>query len=147
MEAVRDQLSQLPPPPPTPQQAAASRPIAFEIWRRFYPHLARRLASDKPLEVGEVWATRSMRMCGYANAREEAVDNMTTFYSEGGDVRLRGDGPKRFFVVWPECLKDPWVEIHRGSETVGKCGAAAFRRSFLGALMCPGSVLGGGRRR
>jgi hypothetical protein len=136
LKGVEDQLAQLPPPPPTRSERAQAGPEARAVWLRLLPRLEARLASDRPLELGAVWATRGFRICGFANAREEAVDDMTPFYSDAGALRLKRDGARRFFKIWPECLKDPYVRIREGEETEGSCGSPHFRATVLGRLIC-----------
>jgi hypothetical protein len=87
--------------------------------------------------VGEVWATRRFRICGYANARSSAVDDMTPFFSVDGEPRLKADNIFVYVLVWQACLKDRWVELHAGTEQTGKCGSEHFRASVLGRRICP----------
>ncbi len=136
-EAVIDQIRQLPLAAPTAAEAAADRPAALRVWSEVKSRLALKLASDRPLEIGEVWATRQRRICGYANARASAVDDMTPFYTVGGTPRLKGEDIFTYVVVWQECLRDRWIELHVGTERTGECGSAHFRSSVLGRRLCP----------
>jgi hypothetical protein len=77
VQIVLDQIALLPPKPPTPAQSAAARPWAMARWRAVYPNLAARLPADSaPLQLGKVWATRTGRLCGLVDRREEGVDNL-----------------------------------------------------------------------
>ena len=134
---VQDQATLWPPPPPTPAETAAATPRAKADWAVVYARLATRLA-DPPPEVGEVWATRSGRICGFVDDRETAVDSMRRFYTVGLRPRLQQDDEAAYRRVWTGCINSRWVELHAGSEKTGFCATTRGRRSVLGRVICAG---------
>ncbi len=129
--AVRDQLSLFPPPPPTPAETAAARPQATRDWAMVAARLQARF-DDKPLEVGEVWATRTGRICGFVDARRTNTDNIQPFFTTP-DLKphMKGDDLWAFMGVWKGCLDDRWVELHVGTEQTGFCASARASRSTI----------------
>jgi hypothetical protein len=134
---VEDQVALWPPPPPTPAQTAAAAPGARADWAVVYARLSARL-TDPPPEVGEVWASRSGRICGFVNDRESAVDGMRRFYTVGLRPLLQSDNGKLYRSVWVGCINSRWVELHAGSEKTGFCATTRGRRSVLGRVICAG---------
>jgi hypothetical protein len=134
---VKDQLALWPPPPPTPEETAAATPRARADWAVVYPRLAARVGEPLP-EVGEVWATRAGRICGFVNHRQTAVDGMQRFYTVGLRPRLQHDDEAAYRRVWVGCINSRWVELHAGSEKTGFCAVARGRRSVLGRVICAG---------
>ncbi len=138
-QTVREMISRLPPPPPTPAQSAAALPGATRDWRVVSTRLQARF-SDKPLELGEVWATRTGRMCGFVTARKSNTDDRERFYATP-DLRphMQVDDPYAFIDVWTACLDDRWVELHAGSEQTGLCASPRGRSSVLArTYLCVG---------
>ena len=128
---VREQVALLPPRPPTPAERAAARPGAMRAWRVVAARLQTRFA-DKPLEVGEVWATRTGRVCGVADERKTNTDDMERFYTTPDlQPHMQDDDQYAFMGVWKACLDDRWVEIRAGSEQTGLCASARGRSSIL----------------
>jgi hypothetical protein len=136
-EIAKDQIAHWPPAPPTPAETQAARPSAEERWRLVHAGLSSRLANPTP-EVGEVWATRSGRICGYVDDRVAAVDGMTRFYSVGLRPMLEHDNEALYRQVWTGCIDSRWVELHAGSEKTGFCASARGRNSVLGRILCAG---------
>jgi hypothetical protein len=134
---VLDQIALLPPKPPTKAQSAAARPWALACWHALYPKLAARLpAGSAPLEFGKVWATRTGRLCGLVNRREERVDDMVPFYTLNGRPMLQDDDVFTYFQIWPRCAFDEWVVLHPGTTYTGFCASARGRRSHFGRGKC-----------
>jgi len=136
---VREQVALLPPRGPTPAQSAASRPLAMRRWQVVKRRLQARF-SDKPLELGEVWATRTGRICGVANERKTNTDDMERFYTTS-DLKphMQDDDAYAFMGVWKVCLDDRWVELHAGSEQTGLCASARGRSTLLArTYLCVG---------
>jgi len=128
---VREQIALLPPRPPTPAESAAARPWATHDWQVVAARLQTRF-SDKPLELGEVWATRTGRICGVVDERKSNTDDMERFYTTP-DLRphMQDENLYAFIGVWGQCLDDRWVELHAGSEQTGLCASARGRSSIL----------------
>ena len=133
--AVAEQIVLLPSPRPSRTQLAAATPPAWAKWRIVYARLYRRLPQPPP-ELGEVWTTRSGRICGLVNSKDTAVNAMTRFYSVGLDPVLRTDDPRRYFHLWMDCADTPWVILHQGTEQEGWCASALFRATRFGRGMC-----------
>ncbi len=133
---AKDQIALWQPPPPTPEETAAAAPRALADWKVAYARLSARLA-DPPPEVGEVWATRSGRICGFVNDRQSAVDGMRRFYTVGAIPLLQSE-EDQYRRVWTGCINSRWVELHAGSEKTGFCATRRGRRSVLGQVICAG---------
>jgi hypothetical protein len=137
-----DQIALLPPKPPTMAQAAAARPWALARWRALYPKLAARLPADSaPLEFGKVWATRTGRLCGLVNRREQQVDDMVPPYTLNGHPMVQDDHVFTYFQIWPRCDFDEWVVLHPATTYTGFCASAWGRRSHFGRGKCVDWVL------
>jgi hypothetical protein len=119
------------------RRTAAATPKATADWAIVYARLSARLA-DPPPEVGEVWATRSGRICGFVDDRQSAVDRMTRFYTVGLQPFLQHDDEALYRRVWTGCINSRWVELHPGSEKTGFCATTRGRRSVLGRVICAG---------
>jgi hypothetical protein len=137
LRVVLDQIALSPPRPPTMAQSSAARPWALARWRALFPKLAARLPADSaPLEFGKVWATRTGRLCGLVNRREERVDDMVPFYTLNGRPMLQHDNDFAYFSIWPKCASDEWVVLHAGTTYTGFCASARGRRSYFGRGKC-----------
>jgi len=130
-----DQIALLPSPPPTPAERAAAAPGAWARWRLVYARLQRRLPQPPP-ELGEVWTTRTGRICGLVNSKDTAVNAMTRFYTVGLEPKLRTDDPRQYFRLWMDCADTRWVILHEGTEQEGFCASALARASRLGRDLC-----------
>src|ERR1700761_4819485 len=79
IQAVFEMRAMMPHRPPTPAEVRRDRPRADAEWARVYPRLAARLPAP-PDELGEVWATSALRLCGLVDDRESGLPDMRRFY-------------------------------------------------------------------
>jgi hypothetical protein len=140
VQAGREMAVLMPPRPLTPAELARVRPRAEADWPVVYRRLAARLPEPPP-ELGEVWAMRTGRICGFVDDRESGVDDMTRFYTTGGIPHLKDDDHREYLHAWTECLNDRAVELHAGTEQTGFCATRRGRNSFIGRhLFCLGGA-------
>jgi hypothetical protein len=128
---VAEQIALLPPPPPTPVESNKARPEATRRWRIAAARLQARFP-DRPLETGEVWATRTGRICGFVNKRASNTDDMERFFTTPElDAHFKDEDIDAFMPIWKACLDDRWVELHAGSEQTGFCASAHARSTRI----------------
>ena len=128
---LREQIAELPPRPPTPAERAAARPTAMRNWRQVAAKLQARFP-DRPLETGEVWATRTGRICGFVNRRQTNTDDMERFFTTSNlKAHFKDEDIYLFIRAWKDCLDDRWVELHAGHEQTGFCASAHARATRL----------------
>ena len=134
---VWDQWLLLPSPRPTELQLMRARPIAAKDWQQVYARIAERQKRDglEP-EFGEVWTTRTGRICGLVNGRDVGIDYMTRFYADNGRPVLRRDDQRAYVRWWMDCLDTRWVRLHAGTEKTGFCASKRGRQSALGRDYC-----------
>lgn len=129
--ALGEQIAALPPRPPTPAERTAARPLDVQAWRRARAKLQARFP-DRPLETGEVWATRTGRLCGFVNERSTNTDDMERFYTTPDlEAHFKDEDIYTFIPAWKDCLDDRWVELHVGHEQTGFCASAHARASRI----------------
>lgn len=139
---VWDQILLLPSPPPTDLQLSGARPVAAADWKAVYARIAQRRSQDGlPPEFGEVWTTRTGRICGLVNGREGGVDYMTRFYADDRRPVLREDDRRAYVRWWLDCLDTRWIRLHAGTEKTGLCASRRGRDSAFGREVCQGDAI------
>ena len=136
---VHELIGQLPPPPPTPAESAEARPAAAGTWVLVSGKLQARFP-DRPLETGEVWSTRTGRVCGFVNRRRTNSDDMERFFTTPNlEAHFQDEDIYAFMPVWKACLDDRWVVLHEGVEDTGFCASAHARSSRIAQdILCVG---------